>query len=58
MTRTKLENVTIRLEPAVRVAIARAAERDRRAMGNLIRCIIADWVAAHAAAAEPVKQGR
>jgi hypothetical protein len=58
MSTKKLENLTIRLEPEVRVALAREAERDRRPMGNLIRNIVADWVAAHAAAQPAERRSR
>jgi predicted transcriptional regulator len=47
-SKTKLENLTIRLEPETRAALERLAEADRRSVSNLLRKAIADWTAAHA----------
>jgi hypothetical protein len=44
----RYEQLSFRIEPEARAAIAAAAERDRRPVSSLVRCIIADWLKAHA----------
>jgi hypothetical protein len=36
--------ITLRLSPAVREAVAREAERDRRPLAAMVRIAIEDWL--------------
>jgi uncharacterized protein (DUF1778 family) len=48
-TKGKLENLTIRLEPETREALAAAAVLDRRKLSDMARIALADWLAERAA---------
>jgi len=47
--RVRHEQLSFRIEPETRAAIERAAEQDRRPVSNLVRCIIAEWLARRSA---------
>lgn len=38
------EMISTRVDPEVRAVIEKAAAEERRPVGNLVRCILADWV--------------
>jgi hypothetical protein len=37
------DQLVVPLEPELRREIEAAADQDRRPLGNLVRCILADW---------------
>jgi hypothetical protein len=45
-------NLTLRIDDALRAELEAAAERDRRPVGNLIRCVLSDWVERRAVVGE------
>jgi predicted DNA-binding protein len=46
--RMKTEQLSIRLDPVIRERLEAAAERDRRPVSNLVRNVLADWLAERA----------
>jgi predicted DNA-binding protein len=44
----KTEQLSIRLAPVIRERLEAAAERDRRPVSNLVRNVLADWLAERA----------
>jgi len=49
--KTKTDQFSIRIDPVIRRQLEAAAEQDRRPMSNLVRNVLADWLALHAAGA-------
>ena len=39
------KQLSVRLDPELRGELERAAAAERRPIGNLVRCILADWQA-------------
>jgi hypothetical protein len=40
----KTDQLSVRLDPAIRERLAAAAEQDRRPVSNLVRNVLADWL--------------
>jgi hypothetical protein len=44
----KTDRLSFRIDPTTRQQLEAAAEQDRRPMSNLVRNVLADWLASHA----------
>jgi hypothetical protein len=46
-TTPKTDQLSIRIDPVIRRQLEAAAEQDRRPMSNLVRLVLANWLASH-----------
>jgi hypothetical protein len=57
-TQLKTEHVTLRMDAAMRAAIAAEAERERRPVAHLLRNVLEDFVASRRAKAVTIGEKR
>jgi hypothetical protein len=43
----KTDQLSIRIDPVIRARLEAAVEQDRLPMSNLVRNVLADWLASH-----------